>query len=176
MKAHLSDEVIAEARDDEIVWVDGIPYFPPGTVTDGALERSEQASSRLWRGLVHYHEVLAAGTRVDAGAWSYSRPLPTAVSVAGADFSGYVAYALTEIDVRSGPDGDMGRDGTGTGKRRAAWPFPSQVSRPARQSPARQIASHHFQPGAMSSSVLPHATPVADEATAVHRRPPPPGG
>lgn len=117
MKAHLSDEVIAEARDDEIVWVDGIPYFPPGTVTDGALERSEPASSRLWRGLAHYYDVLAAGTRVDAGAWSYSRPLPSAVAAAGADFSGYVAFALTEIDVRSGPDGDMGRQGQGNGER-----------------------------------------------------------
>jgi hypothetical protein len=28
VKAQLSAEVVAEARDDDIVWVDGIPHFP----------------------------------------------------------------------------------------------------------------------------------------------------
>ena len=128
MKAHLSDEVIAEARDDEIVWVDGIPYFPPGIVTDGSLER-------VRAGIVTPLEGPGApprrlGRRHPSRRWSlelFASPA-SAVSVAGADFSGYVAYALTEIDVRSGPDGDMGRDRDGDWETESgmALPFSGQ--------------------------------------------------
>lgn len=99
MKAQLVGEVVAEVSDEDSVWIDGSLYFPPTSVMTGALEPSPRPYTCPWKGVARYFDVLAAGSRIPAAAWSYPRPLPTAISRVGADFSNYVAFDAALVDV-----------------------------------------------------------------------------
>jgi uncharacterized protein (DUF427 family) len=99
VKAQLLGEVVAEASDEDLVWIEGRLYFPPDSVKYGALKHSPRPYTCPWKGVAQYFDVVATGSRVPAAAWSYPMPLPSAVSRVGADFSDYVAFDPAFVDV-----------------------------------------------------------------------------
>ncbi|MFS0732489.1 DUF427 domain-containing protein [Microbacterium sp. 1P10UB] len=92
MKAVLDGAVIAEAPQEDLVRIEGNWYFPPASVTAGALEETATPYTCPWKGEAQYYAVVADGQRLEDRAWSYPAPYPTAIDKVGTDFSGYVAF------------------------------------------------------------------------------------
>ncbi len=99
MKAQLLGEAVAEASDEDLVWIEGRLYFPPNSVKHAALKHSPRPYTRPWKGVAQYFDVASTGSRVPAVAWSYPMPLPSAIARMGADFSDYIAFDPAFVDV-----------------------------------------------------------------------------
>ena len=92
MKAVVAGNVIAEAPESELVKIEGNWYFPPASLTEGALVESPTAYICPWKGAAQYFSVQAGDTLHKDLAWSYPTPYPSAFDRVGTDFSGYVAF------------------------------------------------------------------------------------
>ncbi len=92
MKALLGDTVIAEAPTEELIKIEGNWYFPPDSVTPGALTTSPTPYTCPWKGECQYFSVNDGPTTLQDRAWSYPTPYPSAFDRVGKDFSNYVAF------------------------------------------------------------------------------------
>lgn len=93
MKAVLAGTVIAEADEKDLVRIEGNWYFPPASVTPGALIESPTPYTCPWKGVCQYWSVRAGDDLHPDLAWSYPDPYRSAFDRVGKDFSGYVAFA-----------------------------------------------------------------------------------
>ncbi|HTE21821.1 MAG TPA: DUF427 domain-containing protein [Candidatus Limnocylindria bacterium] len=92
MKAVWKDQVIAEADKDDVIYIEGNWYFPPSSVKKEFLRESPTPYTCPWKGVCQYFDV---GQGDDWGkdmAWSYPKPLPTAIKRVKKDFSNYLAF------------------------------------------------------------------------------------
>jgi uncharacterized protein (DUF427 family) len=92
MKAVLAGTVIAEAPESDLVKIEGNWYFPPASITEGALVESPTAYTCPWKGAAQYFSVQTDDGLHEDHAWSYPTPYPSAFDRVGTDFSGYVAF------------------------------------------------------------------------------------
>ena len=92
MKATLNDTVIAEAPDDELISIEGNWYFPPASVNEKYLVKSDTPYTCPWKGECQYFSVKDGDTLLQDRAFSYPAPYPTAFDRVGKDFSNYVAF------------------------------------------------------------------------------------
>lgn len=92
MKAVLNGTVIAEAPEADLISIEGNWYFPPSSVTPGALSESPTPYTCPWKGECQYFSVSDGEADLQDRAWSYPTPMPTAIEKVGRDFSGYVAF------------------------------------------------------------------------------------
>ncbi|MBQ3357373.1 DUF427 domain-containing protein [Microbacterium sp. 22179] len=92
MKAVLAGTVIAEADEADLFRIEGNWYFPPASITPGALVESPTPYTCPWKGAAQYFSVEVDGELHKDLAWSYPTPYPTAFERVGGDFSGYVAF------------------------------------------------------------------------------------
>ena len=92
MKATIHGKTVALAADEDVILIDGDVYFPPYSLTNCALQESNTARSSSWKGVIQYYNVQIEGYEVRDGAWSYSAPPDTAVTLVGRDFGGYLAF------------------------------------------------------------------------------------
>lgn len=92
MKAMLGDTVIAEARKDELLSIEGNWYFPPSSVNEEFLVTSPTAYTCPWKGEAQYFSVKDGDTELQDRAWSYPKPYQSAYDRIGKDMSGYVAF------------------------------------------------------------------------------------
>jgi uncharacterized protein (DUF427 family) len=89
MKAVLNDgTVVAEAPQDDLIKIEGNWYFPPASVNDALLEKTDTPYTCPWKGEAQYFSVNGLQDR----AWSYPTPYPTSFERVGKDYSGYVAF------------------------------------------------------------------------------------
>ncbi|BDZ48979.1 hypothetical protein GCM10025867_12200 [Frondihabitans sucicola] len=89
MKAVLSDgTVVAEAPESDLIKIEGNWYFPPASVNDALLEKTDTPYTCPWKGEAQYFAVNGLQDR----AWSYPTPYPTSFDRVGKDYSGYVAF------------------------------------------------------------------------------------
>ncbi|AMM19687.1 hypothetical protein AX769_05430 [Frondihabitans sp. PAMC 28766] len=89
MKAVLGDgTVVAEAPESDLIKIEGNWYFPPASVNDALLEKTDTPYTCPWKGECQYFSVNGLQDR----AWSYPTPYPTAFERVGKDFSNYVAF------------------------------------------------------------------------------------
>jgi len=98
MKAVLDGSVIAQARDDELISIEGNWYFPPSAVREGVLVDSPTPYTCPWKGVCQYYTVQVDGRELTDRAWAYPDPYPLAIERVGKDFSGYVAF-WKEVEV-----------------------------------------------------------------------------
>lgn len=98
MKAMLDGSVIAQAREDELISIEGNWYFPPTAVKQGVLVESPTPYTCPWKGACQYFTVRVDGRELADRAWTYPTPYPLAITRVGADFSGYVAF-WKEVEV-----------------------------------------------------------------------------
>lgn len=92
MKAIWKDKVIAEADKEDVIYIEGNWYFPPSTVKQEFLSKSETPYTCPWKGVCQYFNVGEDGSASQDNAWSYPQPLPTAIERVKKDFSNYVAF------------------------------------------------------------------------------------
>ncbi len=81
MTATWNGEVIAES--DDIVYVEGNPYFPRESLKEGAFEESSHQSMCPWKGMANYLDVVIYGKRNENAAWYYPNPSVLARKIKG---------------------------------------------------------------------------------------------
>ena len=100
MKAVWNDQVIAEADKSELIYIEGNWYFPPGSVKQDFLRKSDTPYTCPWKGVCQYFDVGKDDTWAKDNAWAYPSPLPTAIDTVKKDFSNYVAF-WREVTIES---------------------------------------------------------------------------
>ena len=85
MKAIWNNAVIAES--DDTVEVEGDIYFPPDSVKQQLLRRSNRTSYCPWKGTAQYFSIVADGETNPDAAWCYPEPKDLV-----RDIEGYVAF------------------------------------------------------------------------------------
>lgn len=92
MKAIWKDNVIAEAKADDLIYIEGNCYFPSDSVKEQYLEKSPTPYTCPWKGVCQYFNVTDGTSKSEDNAWSYPHPKPSALDQVKKDFSGYVAF------------------------------------------------------------------------------------
>jgi uncharacterized protein (DUF427 family) len=92
MKAVWKDIVIAEADQADLIYIEGNWYFPPSSVKQDYLRKSDTPYTCPWKGECQYFDVGQDGSWSKDNAWSYPEPKPSAITIVKKDFSNYVAF------------------------------------------------------------------------------------
>ena len=92
MKAIWNDQVIAEADRVDLIYIEGNWYFPPTSIKQEFLQKSDTPYTCPWKGACQYFNVSDGDTFSEENAWSYPNPLPSAIDTVKKDFSNYVAF------------------------------------------------------------------------------------
>lgn len=92
MKAIWHDHVIAEADKDQLIFIERNWYFPPDSVKQEFLTKSPTPYTCPWKGECQYFNVGDETGQSQDNAWSYPKPLPSAIEKLHKDFSNYVAF------------------------------------------------------------------------------------
>jgi uncharacterized protein (DUF427 family) len=90
LTVRLADQVIAQTRAPLAVFETGFAprwYLPRQDINPDALEDDPLRTLCPYKGVAHYFDVVAAGRRLSAAAWSYPEALPES-----ARLSGYVSF------------------------------------------------------------------------------------
>jgi len=97
MKVIINNTKIAES--DNTVEIEGNPYFSPEDTSTDKLEKSDTPYTCPWKGETQYFDVVIDGKRFEDAAWSYPQPKDSAIEKVGKDFSGYIAFDESQVDV-----------------------------------------------------------------------------
>lgn len=92
MKAVWKGKVIAEAEKAELIYIEGNWYFPPKTVNEAFLRKSDTPYTCPWKGVCQYFDVGENDEWSKDNAWSYPEPKDSAIDTVKKDFSNYVAF------------------------------------------------------------------------------------
>ncbi len=92
MKAIWNGKTVAEADKDDLIYIEGNWYFPPASVKQEFLRKSDTPYTCPWKGVCQYFDVGEGETWAQDNAWSYPKPLPSAIDQVKKDFSNYVAF------------------------------------------------------------------------------------
>jgi uncharacterized protein (DUF427 family) len=97
MQATINNTTIAESNNT--VEIEGSHYFPPGDVKKQLLAESETPYTCPWKGDAQYFHVSTDEQTFEDAAWSYPNPKDSAIDKVGTDFSDYVAFDISQVDV-----------------------------------------------------------------------------
>ena len=92
MKAIWNGQVVAEADKDDLIYIEQNWYFPPASVRQDLLRKSDTPYTCPWKGECQYFDVGDGQTWSKDSAWSYPDPKPHALEIVHKDFSNYVAF------------------------------------------------------------------------------------
>lgn len=92
MKATWNGQVIAEADKEDLIYIEQNWYFPPSSVKQEFLRKSDTPYTCPWKGVCQYFDVGQGDNYSKDNAWSYPEPMPSAIERVHKDFSGYVAF------------------------------------------------------------------------------------
>tara|TARA_Y100000589_G_C26861677_1_gene510196 strand:- start:186 stop:488 length:303 start_codon:yes stop_codon:yes gene_type:complete len=79
VKAVLNGTVLAES--DDIVMVDGNPYFPREAMRKEFFRESSHTTVCGWKGTARYWDVVLADQVLSNAVWSYESPKPDADNI-----------------------------------------------------------------------------------------------
>ncbi len=92
MQALWNDKIIAEAPREKLIYIEGNWYFPPDSVKQEYLRKSDTPYTCPWKGECQYFDVGGGEKWSKDNAWSYPEPKPSAIGIVKKDFSNYVAF------------------------------------------------------------------------------------
>lgn len=92
MQAIWNGKVVADAPDEDLIYIEQNWYFPPDSVNQDFLRKSNTPYTCPWKGECQYFDVGKGDTWSKDNAWSYPDPKPSAIGIVKKDFSGYVAF------------------------------------------------------------------------------------
>jgi len=92
MKAIWNGQTVAEADKDDLIYIEQNWYFPPSSVNQDLLRKSDTPYTCPWKGKCQYFDVGEGEQWSNDNAWSYPEPLSTAIERVHEDFSNYVAF------------------------------------------------------------------------------------
>jgi uncharacterized protein (DUF427 family) len=92
MKAVWNDIVIAEADKDDLVYIEQNWYFPPASVKQDFLRKSDTPYTCPWKGVCQYFDVGEGEGWSKDNAWSYPDPKSSSLDIVKKDYKDYVAF------------------------------------------------------------------------------------
>jgi uncharacterized protein (DUF427 family) len=92
MQAILNGHVVAEADRDDLIYIERTWYFPPASVKQEYLRKSDTPYTCPWKGECQYFDVVIDDQTSRDSAFSYPQPKPSAIDTVKKDFSNYVAF------------------------------------------------------------------------------------
>jgi uncharacterized protein (DUF427 family) len=92
MKAIWNGKVIAEADKADLIYIEQNWYFPPESVDQDFLRRSDTPYTCPWKGECQYFDVGQGDTWSKDSAFTYPDPKPSAIDIVKKDFGGYVTF------------------------------------------------------------------------------------
>ncbi len=92
MKATWNGQVIAEADKQDLIYIEQNWYFPPESVSQGFLRKSDTPYTCPWKGECQYFDVGQGDNWSKDSAFTYPDPKPSAIDIVKKDFGGYVAF------------------------------------------------------------------------------------
>ena len=92
MKAIWNGKVIAEAPREALIYIEQNWYFPPASINQDFLRKSDTPYTCPWKGVCQYFDVGEGENWSADNAWSYPEPYPSALDRVKKDFSNYVAF------------------------------------------------------------------------------------
>lgn len=92
MQAIWQGKVIADAPKEDLIYIERNWYFPPSSVNQTFLRRSETPYICPWKGICQYFDVGDGTTWSKDSAWAYPNPKPSAIEIVKKDFSNYIAF------------------------------------------------------------------------------------
>ena len=92
MKAIWNNVVIAEAKKEDLIYIEGHGYCPPSSVKKEYLHKSPTPYTCPWKGECQYFNVGQKEHLSQDNAFSYPSPKPSAIERVKKDFSNYVAF------------------------------------------------------------------------------------
>lgn len=92
MKAIWNDVVLAEADKDELIYIEQNWYFPPSSVKQEYLRKSDTPYTCPWKGVCQYFDVGQGDNWSKDCAWSYPDPKPSSLDIVKKDYKDYVAF------------------------------------------------------------------------------------
>ena len=79
MRAIFDGRVLADS--DDIVMVDGIPYFPRAAMVEDFFRDSVHSTICGWKGTARYWDVVVGDQVISNAVWAYDNPKPDAESI-----------------------------------------------------------------------------------------------
>ena len=98
MKAVWNGKTIAETPKENLIYIEQRWYFPPDSVNQAYLKKSDTPYTCPWKGKCQYFHVGEDDTWSEDAAWSYPEPKESAIETVKKDFSNYVAF-WREVEV-----------------------------------------------------------------------------
>lgn len=92
MKAAWNGTVIAEAKNEDLIKIEGNWYFPPESIDKQYYKDSDMHTECFWKGTASYYTIDVGGEKFENGAWYYHEPKEGSVERVKKDFSDYVAF------------------------------------------------------------------------------------
>lgn len=87
-----NNKVIAQADQEDLVFIEGNWYFPPDSVNKELLESSELTTECFWKGTANYYNLADGDTKASNLAWYYAAPKEGSEEKVGKAFANYVAF------------------------------------------------------------------------------------
>ena len=79
MRAIFNGTVLADS--DDIVMVDGNPYFPRASMVEVFFRSSDHTTVCGWKGTARYWDVVVGDQVISNAVWAYDNPKPDAESI-----------------------------------------------------------------------------------------------
>ena len=79
MRAIFNGTVLADR--DDIVMVDGNPYFPRAAMVEDFFRDSVYSTVCVWKGTARYWDVVVGDQVISNAVWAYDNPKPDAESI-----------------------------------------------------------------------------------------------
>lgn len=92
MRAVWKGTVIADAPKEDLIYIEQNWYFPPSSVKQDLLRKSDTPYTCPWKGECQYFDVGNGDDWSKDSAFSYPKPKSSAIDIVKKDFSGYVAF------------------------------------------------------------------------------------
>jgi uncharacterized protein (DUF427 family) len=92
MKAIWNDQVIAEANKEDLIYIEQRWYFPPSSVKQEFLRKSDTPYTCPWKGVCQYFDVGEGDNWSADNAWSYPEPYPDSLNIVKKDYANYVCF------------------------------------------------------------------------------------
>ena len=92
MKAVFNDTTVAEAPQEDLIYIEGNSYFPPSAIKKEYFKPSDDHTTCFWKGEASYFDVDVDGAVSNGAAWYYPKPMDGSIEKVKKDFTDYVAF------------------------------------------------------------------------------------
>ncbi|MGH7195697.1 MAG: DUF427 domain-containing protein [Candidatus Saccharimonadales bacterium] len=92
MKAVWNGKVVAEAGKEDLIYIERNWYFPPSSVQQDLLRKSNTPYNCPWKGNCQFFDVGASDNWSADSAFCYPAPKKSAIDTVKKDFAHYVCF------------------------------------------------------------------------------------